>query len=252
MNTLTFTFFVLCLTITSYALRRRIKTTKCRYTFIVNEVDSGHCANVLSPQQSDTFPERSLSVNRPVPLHLPSATGEQKEVNSWQTNMEKQLYQELQKTSELNSTVSKHESTLQKTEKLLAEYSSNFTAIFRMLQYLEKSVQEQNALSDNLDKKLSGVMLDVVEVNTVLSKKVIATADGDVRSKVIEVKSASQETSCSRSPDSVVYRGQYCTTSAYQLSLKLPFNDAYNYCCKHVDMYSMKHTCNNCKDIYHC
>lgn len=191
-----------------HGMKRKIKTSRCRYTFVVNEIDTQNCPNALSQLQADTQPEKSLYVNPLLPLNVPQQVTEgenSKEVKSWLNNLEKQLYKELKKGDEINTTLSKHEQSLSNAEKLLKEYESNFTAIFRMLRFLETSIQDQNAMSRNLDKKLSGVMLDVVEVNNVLSKKV-AKVDGQVHAKEIQVQSVSKVTSCSVSPETVIYR----------------------------------------------
>ena len=192
--------------------KRRIKTSKCKYTFVVNEVDTSNCPNALSEVQADKYTEKSFQVNPLLPLRVPTSQvvsdEKAKEVTSWLSNMEKQLYEELKKSDVINTTLTKHESSLSKAEKILRQYEANFTAIFRMLQYLESSLQNQNKVSKNIDKKLNGVMLDVVEVNNVLSKKVTISADGKPQGKVIDVKSVSAVTSCSVAPETVKYRGR--------------------------------------------
>lgn len=189
-------------------LKRKIKTSRCKYVFVVNEVDSQKCPNSLSELQADRQPEKSLPNNPLLPLNLPQSVGDKgnlTDTKSWLNNIEKLLYSELRKGEEINTTLSRHEVSLSNAEQLLKDYESNFTAIFRMLRYLETSIQEQNTMSRNLDKKLSGVMLDVVEVNNVLSKKV-AKVDGQVQAKDIAVQSVSMVTSCSVAPESIIFR----------------------------------------------
>ena len=193
----------------SKSSKRRIKSAKCKYTFVVNEFGGENCPNVTPQQQADALPQKSY---RESPLLQRSALHNMplrnsSELTSWLTNMEKQLVEELRKSIDINTTLSQHQNTLSKTEKLLTEYESNFTSIFRMLRYLESSIQDQTMMSANLDKKLSGVMLDMAEVNTVLTKKVAKKDDGNVQRKFIEVQSATQTFSCSKSPESIVYRG---------------------------------------------
>ena len=185
-------------------LRRKIKTQKCRYTFVVNEMDMSNCPSTLPQLQADrdTLP---TTYNRP--YNLQSHTNSSSEVKSWLDNIEKQLYDELRKSNEINSTLTKHELSLGRAQKLLSSYESNFTAIFRMLSYLEQTMQEQSDLSQHLDKKLSHVMLDVVEVNNVLSKKV-AVKDGHVQDKDIRVKSASKINACPETQEAVTFRGR--------------------------------------------
>lgn len=193
-------------------LKRRIKTAKCKYTFVVNEMDTANCPNALSQVQADKEPEKSFRVNPLLPLSVPTTvtqTENSNELKSWLNNMEKQLYHELKKSDEINTTLTKHEQSLSKAEQILRNYETNFTAIFRMLRYFENSMQDQNKMFKNLDKKVSGVMLDVVEVNNVLSKKPTAAVDGQVQAKEIEVQSVSKVTSCSVSPETVIYRGEF-------------------------------------------
>ncbi|WAR11570.1 FGL2-like protein [Mya arenaria] len=187
-------------------MKRKIKTHRCKYTFVVNEMDAADCPNSLPSLQADREAQVSIPVNPLLPLRAPERISQSSgEVKEWLSNMEKQLYDELQKTRDINSTLSRHEHSLSKAEKLLTEYQSNFTTVFRMLRYLENTILTHGEISKNLDKKLSGVMLDVVEVNNVLSKKVV-TPDGIIQTKNIEVQSVSKVPSCSISPESVVFR----------------------------------------------
>jgi len=199
-------WLVLAMCAHAWGLKRKIKTARCKYTFVVNELDSASCPQTV---QADRHSEVSLRENPLVPLRAPKGVtaNESGEVKEWLSNMEKQLSDELQKSNDINSTLARHETSLTKAEQLLAEYQSNFTAIFRMLRYLEMSIKDQGEISQNLDKKLSGVMLDVVEVNSVLSKKVV-TVDGEIHTKNIEVQAVSQVTGCSRAPDAITFKGK--------------------------------------------
>ena len=195
--------------------KRKIKTSKCRYTFVVNEMDTKNCPNALPQLQADKVVETPVSANTNYQnpfFRLPQSTSVEnnEEVLTWLNNMEKQLLEQLHKTVEINSTISKHETTLNKAEQMLGTYESNFTAIFRMLRYLEESLREQHEVSRNLDNKLSGIMLDVVEVNNVLSKKVPASGT-ELLDKAIQVQSVSQVHTCSDSPEVVKFKGKYKT-----------------------------------------
>ncbi|KAH3778697.1 hypothetical protein DPMN_180167 [Dreissena polymorpha] len=202
-----FTILYCILCCSSSGLKKRIKTNKCKYTFVVNEVDTSSCPNAIQQLQADVYqPQTSVPASPYLPLQAPeNIRGNPSEVKEWLTNMEKQLYEELQKSSTLNNTLTRHETSISTTEKKLQEYEKNLTMIFRMLRYLEGSLNEQGEASRQMDRKLSGVMLDVVEVNSVLSKK-ITVVDGNIRGKHIEVQSASSVTGCSVSPESVVFR----------------------------------------------
>ena len=199
---------------TTSALKRRIKTRKCRYEFVVNEMDTSNCPGTLSKLQADKEPGKSLyknplqsAFNLNVPAQLDSI-GNSGEVKSWLNSMEEQLFAELRKTNEINSTLSKHEMSLNKAEKMLATSQSNFTSVFRMLRYLEQSIQKQGLHIRNLDKKVSGVMLDVVEVNNIVSNTVPVVNGHQAKGKEIEVQSASQITSCTKSPEVITFRGK--------------------------------------------
>lgn len=187
--------------------QRRVKTTKCKYTFIVNEMDTSNCPSALQQLQADREPEKSVRVNPLLPQDVPLGENP-KEVKKWLNTLESKFYEELKRSDEINTTLSKHEVSLKHAEKLLTEYQSNFTAIFRMLRFLENSIQDQSMTSKHLDKKLSGILLDVMEVNNVLSKKAVSI-DGQVQDKNIEVQSVSKITSCTKSPEAVVYRGKH-------------------------------------------
>ena len=201
----------MCLLSSVKTLKRKIKTTKCKYTFVVNEMDMANCPNALPALQADKSAKKPVTINTRyqnpfMKREKTESSAENTEVITWLGNMEKQLMDQLDKTVEINSTINKHEVTLSKAEQALGTYESNFTAIFRMLRYLEESIREQSEVSRNLDNKLSGIMLDVVEVNNVLSKKVPAGGDKLI-DKVIQVQSVSQVHSCPSSPEVIKFKG---------------------------------------------
>ena len=215
METARFKFFIIWMYLMSNvnSSKRKIKTSKCRYTFVVNEMDTANCPNALSQLQADKVAEKPISVSTnyqnpfaQIPQYTPKENNG--EVVTWLNNMEKQLLDQRHKTVQINSTISKHETTLNKAEQILGTYESNFTAIFRMLRYLEESIRDQHEVSRNLDNKLSSIMLDVVEVNNVLSKKVPASGT-ELLDKAIQVQSVSKVHTCSDSPEAVKFKGMY-------------------------------------------
>ena len=201
----------MCILSSVKTLKRKIKTTKCKYTFVVNEMDMSNCPNALPALQADKHAKKPVTAytnyqNPYTKQEKAESSTENTEVITWLGNMEKQLMDQMDKTVEINSTINKHEATLSKAEQALGTYESNFTAIFRMLRYLEESIREQSEVSRNLDNKLSGIMLDVVEVNNVLSKKVPAGGDKLI-DKVIQVQSVSKVHNCPSSPDVIKFKG---------------------------------------------
>ncbi|KAL3859865.1 hypothetical protein ACJMK2_010054 [Sinanodonta woodiana] len=186
--------------------KRHISSTKCKYTFVVNELDSSSCPNALSPLQADKDTNsnlESLSSQRIIPF--PTGTNGQstQELVTWLNSMEKQLVQEVRKSHIINTTLAKHDSELERAEIILDEYRSNFTSVFKMLRYLEQKITRQHEVSRNLDNKLSNIMLDVAEVNNVLSKKV-PTKNGLLQDKEIKVQNAAKVNACSATTSEAV------------------------------------------------
>ena len=181
-------------------------------------MDTTNCPNALPQLQADKVAETPVTINTKYqnPFVNPqnvASSAENTEVITWLGNMEKQLMDQLHKTVAINSTINKHEVTLNKAEQALGTYESNFTTIFRMLRYLEELIREQNEVSRNLDNKLSGIMLDVVEVNNVLSKKIPVTGDKLI-DKAIQVQSIPQVRTCPSSPEVVKFKGMYSSNVA--------------------------------------
>ncbi|XP_076448814.1 uncharacterized protein LOC143285434 [Babylonia areolata] len=85
-------------------------------------------------------------------------------------DLEGRLLEEMVRTRELNSTLSRHSSALQQAERQLGAYSSNFTTLYRAMVFVQRQLQRQRRINKSLNKKLSNVLLDVVEVNNVLTR----------------------------------------------------------------------------------
>ncbi|KAK3581103.1 hypothetical protein CHS0354_033893 [Potamilus streckersoni] len=190
--------------------QRHIRSTKCKYTFVVNELDTSSCPNALSQLQADKDTNSnldSLSSLRTIPFQAATNGQSTQELVNWLNSMEKQLVQEVRKSHIINTTLAKHDSELERAEIILDEYRSNFTSVFKMLRYLEQRITSQHEVSRNLDNKLSSIMLDVAEVNNVLSKKV-PTKNGLLQDKEIKVQNAAKVNSCSTTSEAVPFKGK--------------------------------------------
>lgn len=185
--------------------RASTKTPNCEYVFVVNEFDTSKCPALGNQAyQADSYP---ASHNGQMPR---AAQGGKNidNLSSKMRDMETRLFDEMVKNRELNSTLSRHEHMLKHAIELLHAYKSNFSSIFRTMMYMETKLKHQRSMSRSLNHKLSNVILDVVEVNNVLTKKV-PTADRTVQDKAISVESVASVRSCPGITDrSKVYKGK--------------------------------------------
>ncbi|XP_067651297.1 techylectin-5B-like [Haliotis asinina] len=174
--------------------RASTKTPNCEYVFVVNEFDTSKCPALGSQAyQADSYP---ASHNGQMPRVAHGARGKNIDnLSSKMRDMESRLFDEMVKNRELNSTLSRHEHMLKHAIEMLHAYKSNFSSIFRTMMYMETKLKHQRSMSRSLNHKLSNVILDVVEVNNVLTKKV-PTSDRTVQDKAISVESVASVRSC--------------------------------------------------------
>lgn len=177
------------------------KGANCAYTIVVNELDSSHCPSMTQPVQSD----RIVDDDADYPKRVGSNVNEVHGLTSKIHNVEATLLGEIVKNRELNSTLVEHTVLLKKAEDLFNMYQNNFTSLFRTIMFIEQKIRKQKEISRNLDNKLSNIMLDVVEVNNVLSRK--STGPGtSLQQKEIKVESASHVRQCGITKDTVVFK----------------------------------------------
>lgn len=191
--------------------RRRIHSSKCQYTFIVNEMDPSLCPSPVVDFQADT-----ISRTRHIKLDNTSTVNNHKmqDMLVWLHKIEKQLIGEMVRNEELNKTIAKHEDALRTANERFNDYHKNVTNLFKTMMYLEQKMLQQSDVSKNLDNKLSGIILDVVEVNNVLSNKV-PTRGANLSGKEILVESASAIRSCGVTDEAAVFQGKALTFLLY-------------------------------------
>ncbi|XP_076470094.1 uncharacterized protein LOC143300366 [Babylonia areolata] len=112
-------------------------------------------------------------------------------------DLEERLLQEMVMSRQLNSTLGRHDSALLQAEKRLADYQANFTTLYRAMVFVQRQLHRQRKVNKNLNKKLSNVMLDVVEVNNVLTRVPTSPRDGvKATAKTFHVQSVAKVRSC--------------------------------------------------------
>ncbi|XP_012943904.1 fibrinogen C domain-containing protein 1-A [Aplysia californica] len=115
--------------------------------------------------------------------------------NSQLKDIESKLIDEMVRSRELNSTLSRHENLLSTAQQTLQAYRANFSSVFRTMMLMERKLQQQRRINRSLNKKLANVILDVVEINNVMTHK-LPTGDAARGRKVFEVESTSSLRSC--------------------------------------------------------
>lgn len=194
--------------------RRRIHSSKCTYTFVVNEMDPSLCPSPGQDIQADTISgtrHRKLDNTSMIDTH------KMQDMLVWLHKIENQLVGEIVRNQELNKTIAKHEDALRVANERFNDYQNNVTNLFKTMMYLEQKMLQQSDVSKNLDNKVSGIILDVVEVNNVLSNKV-PTRGANLSGKEILVESAAAIHSCGVTDEATVFEGKIPSFSALFLN----------------------------------
>uniref|UniRef100_A0A2C9JNA2 Fibrinogen C-terminal domain-containing protein n=1 Tax=Biomphalaria glabrata TaxID=6526 RepID=A0A2C9JNA2_BIOGL len=201
-------------------------TSLCSYTVVVNEFDVSKCPTFNDHAQSDWVEHQSRQTDSRnhkdqspefqkanaqfVPgdskfgIKSSRSRGSSEDAvntSSLIKDMEAKLLEEMLRNRELNATLTRHELLLNSAEKTLEAYKANFSSVFRTMMMMERKLQHQRKINKSLNKKLSNVLLDVVEVNNVLSNK-LPTGDAKKTVKKYAVESSTDMRSCPGITDS--------------------------------------------------
>ena len=222
----------------------KVHSSRCSYTLVINEFDVSKCpvmqADAQSAKDSRRYrwsdsPDSSSSarLHAPFPaldsqdrdqLRLQGAGGSPESkaataaaggrevdvLKSQVRDLENRLLEEMVRSRELNSTLARHTAALSRAEEQLASYTSNFTAIYRAIMFVQRQMQKQRRINKSLNKKLSNVLLDVVEVSNVLTRMPASPQNGGkATTKNFEVQSVAEVRACPGVTDkSINYRGR--------------------------------------------
>ena len=216
----------------------KVHSSHCSYTLVINEFDVSKCpvmqadakpgqdprryrwgdspgnsrAHSYSPFQAlDSQDQVRLQEMGGSPQPAPAGGDRQVDVLKSQIkDLESRLLEEMVRSRELNSTLARHTTALDKAEKQLTSYTSNFTAIYRAIMFVQRQMQKQRRINKSLNKKLSNVLLDVMEVNNVLTRMPVSPQNGGkATTKDFEVQSVAEVRACPGLTDkSVTYRGR--------------------------------------------
>ena len=198
------------------------KSDLCTYTLVVHEFDTSKCT-AYKPEYAladgadrqrphDDAPStyvssaerrksrRSRLTEADKSKIRPSSNDEDSpELGTMLKDVENKLLEEMVRNRALNSTLSRHEALLQEARNTLDSYRSNFTSVFYQMMQVERKLHRQRRINRSLNKKLSNVILDVVEVNNVISKKLPASGApvaGNSAGKQFSVESSSSIRAC--------------------------------------------------------
>ncbi|GFO25422.1 fibrinogen-like protein 1 [Plakobranchus ocellatus] len=194
----------------------------CSYTLVVHEFDVSQCSaqkseykladgadrerphdDAPSPYVSSARKSRSYQP-RPSNVHKSGGSKHKADedapvLSSLVQDVENKLLEEMVRNRALNSTLARHEALLQEARHTLEAYRSNFTSVFYQMMQVERKLHRQRRINRSLNKKLSNVILDVVEVNNVISTKLPAstgTVGGTTTGKQFAVESSSAIRAC--------------------------------------------------------
>lgn len=210
-------YFCLGIKTSKNSNRKLLKTKRCKYTFVVKEmVDGGHCPNQVQefPQADKRMESSTLAADSKNPYSIIKSTTNQILSGSTFTQLEKRLKavesmledQTLENTN-LNQTISKQEFKLQQCDKMMNDYHKNITNMFRLMNHLQRSINGQKQGYRELEKKVSGIVLDVVEVNNVLEKKVTAFDNTvSMKRKNIQVETISKVLNCGQTNPETTFK----------------------------------------------
>ena len=189
--------------------RKTLKTKRCKYTFVVKEMPLGSAS---CPNSVNEVPQKDIFSKYSKPMTSMTSMVKDGEIQNLAMRLqhiEQNLNGEIQKNDFLNATISKQERDLQKADHQLQECRGNFSKIFKLVNHLERTIQAQKTHYRDLEKKVSSVVLDVVEVNNVLAKKT-APLSGipNVDKKEILVESVANIRSCGLTNPDAIFRGK--------------------------------------------
>lgn len=198
--------------------KKMLKTKRCKYTFVVKEMaEGGHCPNQVQeyPQADKTMEIASVAADPRNPYSIIKSTTNQILSGTKFTELEKRLRavesmleDQTEENTNLNQTIIKQDSKLKQCDKMIGDYHKNITNMYRLMNHLQRVIGDQKKGYRELEKKVSGIVLDVVEVNNVLEKKV-TTFDNTVslKRKNIQVETISKVLNCGQTNPETTFKG---------------------------------------------
>lgn len=176
--------------------KKMLKTKRCRYVFVVKEMDTSTCSNNIATEPALESEITSESFASDVYMKNPRHGGGTKYIQDLTNrlqNMEQQLDGEIQKNTNLNMTIAKQEMTLQN--------------MYKFINNIKTDQHKQKEKYRDLEKKFISMELNVAEVTNVLSKKgtLSEVALGDIK-KDIPVQSASKTHNCATTEPDATFR----------------------------------------------
>lgn len=180
--------------------KKVIKTKRCRYVFVIKEIDTSNCPKNIAtqpPVESEVISEEFASdmyVRNP---RNSLGSKYMQDLTNRLQNMEQQLDGEIQKNTNLNMTITKQEMSLQN--------------MYRFINNMKADQHKQHQKYRDLEKKFISMELNVAEVNNVLAKKgtLSEVILGDIK-KEITVQNAAKSHSCATTEPDATFRGKLC------------------------------------------
>lgn len=204
----------------------KVKTSHCSYTLVVNEFDASKCPAMHPDVMARDSSFDQGYAQHPFKMDYPpggrvmhdkhdnvntNGNGNVDVLAMHVRELDKRLAEETVRTHELNSTLARQASTLAAAEKQLSTYAANFTAVYRSMMFVHRQLKRQRKINKSLSKKVSNILLDVVEVNNVLTRAPTSSHDGVITtaSKNFQVQSVPKVSSCPGITNkSTTYKGE--------------------------------------------
>ncbi len=140
----------------------------CMYSFIVNELDSSKCPLLLQQMQN-------MQNEQPKDKYRQEMNDEDyknlEELSSRMETLETKLYQEIAENRNIEKDILQQDTLVKRTEQVMKYHQHNITMLMSAVRRLEITLGKQKVYWKNVDNKLAGVMLDVIEINNRLDKK---------------------------------------------------------------------------------
>jgi len=180
--------------------KKIVKTKRCRYVFVVKEMDTSNCPKNIEtqpPVESEVISEEFASdmyVRNP---RNSLGSKYMQDLTNRLQNMEQQLDGEIQKNTNLNMTITKQEMSLQN--------------MYRFINNMKTDQHKQHQKYRDLEKKFISMELNVAEVNNVLAKKgTLSEVILRDMKKEIPVQNAAKSHSCATTEPDAMFRGKLC------------------------------------------
>ncbi len=140
------------------------KPPKCKYSFVVNELDSSKCPILLDNLNSH-YKSTAMQSEQPMGRRGRHGNGFRNQANNYEDSrlnkriemLEDKLSKETEENQVLRTSLEEHSKLLMRAEKTLDNQNVNLTNLLQNMQDLNYKLNKQRMVWRNMDNKLSGM-----------------------------------------------------------------------------------------------